>query len=900
METIYLIDGSTYIHRAYHAIRGLANSQGLPTNAVFGFTKMLIKLMSERNPGYLAMLFDARGKTFRHELYPEYKANRPAMPEDLAVQIPYIKAVTDGFNIPWMEKSGLEADDLIGTLATKAGDQGFEVVMVTGDKDFLQLIGPRIWLWDPMKDEKKELETVQENYGVAPEKLVDIMALSGDSSDNVPGVPGIGPKTAKTLIQTYGDLENLYANLDDLKKKKKQHQNLIEYQKQAFLSRELVRIRTDADIDFDPENFRVRSPDNQKLGSLFKELEFRQLQWQIPESVNSGKKDYHTVLSPQALDRLAEQLQNAKTVALDTETSSQNPMRARLVGISVCTAPHQAFYIPCGHEYPGVPQQLSVAAIKERLGPIFADPRIQTIGQNIKYDLMVLARHGMATDGIAFDTMIGSYLLDPGKRGHNLDQIALDHLGYKPITFAQVTENNPKGVGFEGVLLEPATDYAAEDADITFRAYGALKPELEKLGLTRLMEQLELPLIPVLAGMEMRGIRVDPKRLEELSRSFESQLASIETNIHYMAGEPFNIRSPQQLGVILFDKLGLPMVKKTKKKTSYSTDVEVLTTLAIHHELPAMILRHRALSKLKSTYADALLKLIHPETGRIHSSFNQTVTATGRLSSSDPNLQNIPVRDAEGRAIRGAFIPEKGWKLISADYSQIELRLLAHCSGDPILLSAFENNEDIHTRTASEVFGLVPEMITPEIRRQAKTINFGIIYGMSPYGLSKELGISRKMAQTYIDNYFSRYQGVRTFIDQTVARSRKRRQTQTLLGRIRRLPEINSPNRNQRAFAERTAFNTLIQGTAADLIKLAMIRTDQALKARGMKTAMLLTVHDELLFEAPPQELDDARAVIREQMEGVGRAIADEFGVDPIQVSLKINLDMGENWAEAH
>jgi len=590
------------------------------------------------------------------------------------------------------------------------------------------------------------------------------------------------------------------------------------------------------------------------------------------------------------LTRLIARLKTAPIFALDTETTSQNPMVARLVGLSLALKANEAFYIPCAHDYIGAPQQLPLAEVLNRLRPVLEDPAIKKIGQNIKYDWIVLARHGVNLAGVEFDTMVASYLLNPSKRAHNLDQIALDFLGHKTIPFQEVAGKGKNALSFNQVLLEKAVPYACEDADITFMAKEELMPRLEEIGLNPLMTDVEMPLVPVLMRMEMQGACVDSDRLHELFKSFEHQLEALEASIYGLAGAAFNINSSQQLGHILFNKLKLPVLKKTKKKTGYSTDVDVLTQLAEEHEIPALVLKHRTLSKLKSTYADALIDLVNPQTGRIHTSYNQTVTATGRLSSSDPNLQNIPIRTDEGLEIRRAFVPRKGWKLVSADYSQVELRILAHYSDDPILIEAFLKNEDVHTRTASEVFQLPPSSISSDLRRQAKAINFGIIYGMSPFGLSRQLGISQKMAQTYIDNYFARYQGVKRFIDQTLKEASRTKRASTLLGRIRLLPDIDSSNRVVRQAAERTAVNTPIQGSAADLIKLAMIQMDATIRERQLESAMLLSVHDELVFEVPPQELDTLTRLAIEIMEGVW----------DLKAPLAVNVAAGDNWAEAH
>lgn len=888
-KTLYLIDGTAYIYRAYHAIRDLTNSKGFPTNAVFGFTRMLLKLIEDRSPEYVVMFFDAKGPTFRHKLYKDYKANRPPMPEDLSVQIPHIKDVTAGFNIPAIEVPGFEADDLIGSLGRRAEKAGFAVVMVTGDKDFVQLVTDRTVVWDPMKDKTIDLRAVRETYGVEPNQMIDVMGLAGDSADNIPGVPGIGPKTALELIKMFGSMQHLYEKVDTIARKK-QHENLVRYKEQAYLSRELVKINTGVPVAFAAEAFKYKAPDQVRLAEIFKTLEFKQLQQAFPRHTDLSRKKYQAVLDVDMLSDLAARLESARLLAIDTETTSKNPMQAALVGLSFAVQADEAFYIPLAHEYPQVPRQLGMADVLNRLKGVLENPDIKKIGQNIKYDWMVLKRHGLNLAGVVFDTMLASYLINPSKRAHSLDQIALDFLDYRSMSYEDVTGKGKNAVSFAQVPLEKAIPYACEDADITLKAYRVLWPLLEELGLRELLEKVEMPLVPVLMEMEMSGVCVDKERLRLLSKSFEHQLATLEDRIYSMAGQEFNIKSSQQLGQIFFEKLKLPVQKKTRKKTGYSTDVEVLTALADQHELPALILRHRTLAKFKSTYTDALLDLINPETGRLHTSFNQTVTATGRLSSSDPNLQNIPVRTEEGLEIRRAFIPKAGWILVSADYSQIELRILAHYAEDEILIQAFKNDEDIHTRTATEVFQVFPSFITPELRRQAKVINFGIVYGMSPFGLSKELKISQKMAKTYINNYFARYKGVKRYMERTIQEARKTKKTSTLLGRIRLLPDIVSSNKTVREFAERTAINTPIQGTAADLIKLAMIQADFRLKAKGLKAVMLLSVHDEIVFEVPPDELETVKKLVKETMEGIW----------DLNVPLKVNVKCGENWGAVH
>lgn len=885
----YLIDGSAYVYRAFHAVRGLSNSKGFPTNAVFGFTRMLIKLIQERSPRFVGMCFDAKGPTFRHALYAEYKANRPPMPEELVMQLPYIKKVTRAFQIPVIEKEGYEADDLIGTYARLAEAAGFDVVMVTGDKDFMQLVTERATIWDPMKDQVIDRVSIASDYKLEPLQMIDVMGLSGDTSDNVPGVPGIGPKTALDLIQKFGSMDDLYAGLNSVGSAK-QRERLLANKEQALLSRSLVTIERQVPLTFEERTFKAEAPDEEALGELFQELEFHQLQQAFQKTAPQKATRYKAIFTTAELEALVQRLGRCKRFAVDTETTSQNPMAASLVGVSVAVEPFEAFYIPCGHRYLGAPAQLSCKAVLAKLQPVLEQGTIEKIGQNIKYDWQVLKRHGAELTGVSFDTMLASYLLNPSKRAHNLDQIALDFLNHKTITYGDVAGKGKKAVTFDQVTIEQAVPYACEDADITLRAYEALQPQLEALDLMPLMQKVEMPLVRVLMEMEMTGVCLDKERLHGLSKSFQHQLQLLEDDIYALAGEKFNIQSSQQLGRILFEKLQLPTIKKTKKRTGYSTDVDVLTRLATQHELPAVILRHRSLAKLKSTYVDALLGQIDPHTGRIHTSFNQTVAATGRLSSSDPNLQNIPIRTEEGREIRKAFVPRPGWTLLSADYSQIELRILAHVADDPILIEAFQKDQDIHTRTASEVFGTPSDAVTDELRRQAKVINFGIIYGMSAFGLSQELGISAKMAQTYIDHYFERYHGVKAFVERTVAQAHQTKRTSTLLGRLRLLPDISSANPNIRQFAERTAVNTPIQGTAADLIKVAMVQMAAALKSRKLESAMLLSVHDEIVFEVPPGELDTMKQLAPEVMEGVWH----------LKVPLKVNVAWGSNWAEAH
>ena len=739
-STIYLIDGSAFLYRAFHAIRSLATSKGHPTNATFGFTRILLKLLKDKQPEYAGVFFDVKGPTFRHKMFDEYKANRPPMPEELAIQIPDIKAIVNALNIPIIEKTGYEADDLVGTYARIAQSQGFKVVMVTGDKDFIQLITDNCTLWDPMKDTVTDRPAVKEEMGIEPEQFIDVLGLAGDTADNIPGVKGVGVKTAVKLVAEYASIDNIYSNLDQLKKKKKLHENLSASRQIVQLSRDLAAIDRHVDVTEPMDDFKLQAFDTQKAFDLFQSFEFKTLAQEFAGKADKSKKIYKMVHTVADMEKLASVLENKGLFAIDTETTNIDPMRADLVGISFSYMENQGFYIPAAHTNTGSIQMPEKEDILRIFKPLLENPDIAKAGQNIKYDFIVLARYGIELQGIVFDTMIASHLLNPGTRGHGLDRIAMNLFGYKMISYEEVTGKGKDQIGFHEVPLDLAADYAAEDADLTFMAYSVLKKQIDENGLTPLMETIEIPLISVLAKMEMAGILMDTAVLDRMSIEFEQELKTLEKEIYELAGEKFNINSSQQVGVILFEKLGLKAVKKTKKKTGYSTDVQVLTELADAHEMPGKLLRYRTLGKLKSTYVDALSSLVHPDTGRIHTSFNQTITVTGRLSSSNPNLQNIPIRKPEGKKIRQAFIPAKGCTLISADYSQIELRLLAHCANDPILIESFQNDEDIHARTALEVFQVLPGLVTDEMRSQAKSINFGIIYGMSAFRLSKEPG----------------------------------------------------------------------------------------------------------------------------------------------------------------
>lgn len=927
-KTVYLVDASAYMYRSYHAVRNLKASDGFPTNAVFGYTRMITKLLKTFAPQYGALLFDAKGPTFRHKMYPDYKATRPPLPEDFALQIPVIKDMSKAFAFPSIELLGYEADDLIATLARRMANRGFNVVVVTSDKDCLQVITPIIKLWDPVKELWRDEAYLAEDFGITAAQIVEMMALSGDSSDNVPGVRGIGPKGALELILAYGSLEGIYAHIDELKRPK-QREALLENKDNAFLSRELVTLNYDVPLTTTIDDLRLQTPDYAVLAQYYKRLEFRDLlkdaeahlqgagdlfaateppkaALNVPPPVASasgpletlpeldfnpnGPFDYKAVLTETELDAVVAEIKAAGAFAVDTETDSTNAVEAMLVGISLACTPNRAWYIPLKHNYLGAPQQLPLTTVIAKLGPLLANAGLVKYGQNIKYDAIVLHNAGFTLAGPLFDTMIAAFLLDPAQRSYGLDAMALNLFGHEMIHFSDVCGKGKTQITFNMAELESAVNYAAEDADFTLKAKAVLKPKLEQFGQTKLFNDVEMPLVPVLAKMEETGIKVDIKALRGLSDYFAKRLNAMEQKIYAVAGEEFNINSTQQLGRILFDKLGLETQKKTKKKTGYSTDVEVLTLLAETHELPALILENRTLAKLKSTYADALVNLVNHKTGRIHASFNQTGAATGRFSSSNPNLQNIPVRGEEGLKIREAFIAEAGCVLLSADYSQIELRLLAHYSGDQALLESFAKGEDVHLRTASQIFNLAPEKITPELRRQAKAINFGLIYGKTPFGLAKELQISQKMAKLYIDNYFAHYKGVQKFINETVAKVSATGKTETLLGRVRYLPDINSSNRNVRFAAERVAVNTPLQGSAADIIKLAMINMDKALTAQKLNSKMLLTVHDELVFEVPQNEIETMRVLCHKVMENIL----------PLKVKLLVNVDYGENWAKAH
>jgi len=866
---LYLIDGSAYIYRAYHAIKPLSNSRGLPTHAVYGFTTILRRLVKERTPRYLAVAFDTRGPVFRHQLYDRYKANRPPMPEDLIPQIPYIRQIVMAYRIPLLEQDDQEADDLIASAAEKMTRQGYRVVIVSGDKDLLQLVSPQISLWDPMNDRVMDETAVQEKYGLPPSQLLDYFALTGDSSDNIPGVPGVGPKSAQKLISEHHDLEGLYRNLAGMKSSKI-IQQIREHQAEAFLSRDLVRLNAAAEVPGDIEQYRMVEPDNERLRSLLTELEFHSLLKEETRAAKIETTRFHLMGRADDLPDLGRRLAAAKLLAVDTETDSLDTLSARLVGVSLAVEEGDAWYLPCGHcDDAGntLAGQLPLVQLVEFLQPFLENQHIAKVGHNLKFDLAVFAapqNGGIHLAGPLYDTMVGAWLLDPDRHSYKLDDLCQE-IDLRMTSFAEVTGNDKAGDAFCRVGLEAAKNYSCEDVYGAMQLYRQQQPWLAQADLLALMQDVEGPLIPVLAAMERAGIRVDGDKLAALSSEFGQRLEADEQAIFTLAGMVFNINSTKQLGEVLFEKLQLPKGRKTK--TGWSTDVKVLESLSLTHELPALILQYRNLAKLKSTYVDKLASLSNPATGRVHTSFNQCGTATGRLSSSNPNLQNIPIRTEEGRRIRSAFIASDGCCLLAADYSQIDLRVLAHYSEDRELLAAFQAGQDIHRRTAAEIFFVAPELVTSEMRRVAKTINFGIVYGMSSFGLASQLHVSRKDAQTFIDRYFAHFSGIKEFMGAIVEQAKKDGFVTTLLGRRRYLAEINSANRMQREFAERTAINTPIQGTAADIIKLAMLRVHRELSQRRLQTRLLLQIHDELVLEVPQEELTEVSVLVKKHME---------------------------------
>jgi DNA polymerase-1 len=908
-KPLVLVDGSSYLYRAFHAMPNLSNSRNQPTGAVYGVTNMLRRLLKDYDPEQVAVVFDAPGKTFRDDIYPEYKANRPSMPDDLRGQIEQIHAIVRAMGLPLLMVEGVEADDVIGTLSRQAAAEGRDALISTGDKDMAQLVDGHVELVDTMKDARYDRAGVQERFGVPPERIVEYLALIGDTSDNIPGVPGVGPKTAVKWLTEYGSLDNLIAHAADIKGKA--GENLRAALAQLPLARQLATIKCDVPLAFRPADLTRQAPDTARLRELFHELEFRTWLAELggvnaPTPVKAGVQktqeslfgaeptvshnNYQAIFTEAELDAWIARLEKAELYAVDTETTDLNVMSAEIVGVSFTDHAGEGAYLPLAHEYPDAPAQLNREATLRKLKPLLEDPRPRKVGQNLKYDLGVLANHGIALNGIAHDTMLESYVLDSTASRHDMDSLALKYLGHKTIKYEEVAGKGKGQINFREVPVEQAAQYAAEDADITLRLHQHMWPRLnETPALVKLYQEIELPLVPVLARIERNGVKIDAAMLRRQSTELAKRMLELERQAHELAGQAFNLASPMQIQEILFGKLQLPVLKKTPKGQP-STAEEVLTELALDYPLPRVLLEHRGIAKLKSTYADKLPEMIHPKTGRVHTSYHQAVAATGRLSSSDPNLQNIPVRTEEGRRIRQAFVPEPGYKMVSADYSQIELRIMAHLSQDDGLLKAFAAGSDIHRATAAEVFGVTPEAVSDDLRRSAKAINFGLIYGMSAFGLAQQLKIERSAAQQYIDLYFARYPGVKAFMDRTRAQAHEQGYVETVFGRRLYLPEINASNQARRQYAERTAINAPMQGTAADLIKLAMLAVDRWIRESGLPMVMIMQVHDELVFEVRADSLEQAKAGIRAHMTGVAQ----------LAVPMLVDVGVGDNWDEAH
>lgn len=914
---LFLIDAYALIYRAFFAFinRPLTNSRGENTSAPFGFANFLISIREDHQPDYLAVVFD-KGTSQREEMYPEYKATREKMPDELEASLPRIFELVEGFHDEAVAVEGYEADDVIGTLAVKARDAGLEAVIVSGDKDLYQLVGPGIHLLNPGRGGPTGVEAewvdetnAHEKFGIPPERIADYLALVGDTSDNVPGAPGVGPKTALKLLGTFGDLEGALARAEEIKGKRAR-EALIEKAEQVRLSRRLVTIQTDVPVELDLERLKVKDPDRERLRQLFVDLEFRRLAEKFTgPGVGEGEeareearpeepfRTYTLVAEVREVEALVNRIREANSVSVDTETTSRQATRAELVGISLSVKPGEAYYLPLRHRRTGElaldddgggsPGNLPPLASPE-MAPLVAvlqDPLVQKIGQNLKYDLIVLEGAGIKLRGMAFDTMVASYVLDPNRRGHGLDALAVALLGHRMISYEDVAGKGKAQLSFAEVPLDQAREYACEDADYTLRLKELFEPQLREQKLEKLFQELEMPLVRVLARMEANGIRIDVPFFHEMNRRLEGDLEALRSDILGLAGVEFNLNSTQQLREILFEKLELPVIRKTK--TGPSTDASVLEELAaMGHELPVQLLAYRSLEKLRNTYVDAFPRMVNPETGRIHTSFNQTVAATGRLSSSDPNLQNIPIRTELGREIRRGFVPEDGKVFFGADYSQIELRILAHFSGDDAFVRAFREGIDVHRQTASVIFGVPLEEVTPEMRSRAKTINFATLYGQGEFSLGRQLGISREEARAFIQEYFQRFSGVRAFLDEQVDLARDRGYVETLSGRRRYVPEMHASNWNVRQFGERVAQNTPIQGTAADLIKEAMIRVHRALEARFPQALLLLQVHDELLLEAPEDQVEEVGAMMVEEMEG---ALS-------LSVPLAVDHGIGKSW----
>ena len=891
-KKLVLVDGSSYLYRAYHAMPDLMTSSGETTGAIYGVINMLRRQMKEHPSDYLVVIFDAPGKTFRDDIYPAYKANRPPMPNDLRSQIEPTHDVIQAMGIPLLSVAAVEADDVIGTLSTTATAMAIDTDIMSGDKDFAQLVGKRVRLIDSMKGETYDTAGIKVRFGVEPEQIVDYLTLVGDAVDNVPGVPKVGPKTAMRWLETYRTLDNLVAHAEEIKGKV--GDNLRQSLEQLALSRELVTIKTDVELDVTPKDLMQSTPDEDRLRALFSRLEFKtwlsELGGTNSVDMHSPEIDYTIILDEKSLRQWIKRLSKAGVFSLDTETTSLDTLCAELVGISFTDRVGEGAYLPLAHDYVGAPLQVSLDYALTCLRPLLEDPKIGKIGQNLKYDRSVLQNYDIDLKGIRFDTMLESYVLNSTGSRHDMSTLALKYLGYKVVKYEEVAGSGKSQVSFSQVDVEQAGHYAAEDADIAMRLHEKIYPQFQsEPALRSVLETIEIPLVPVLSRVERNGVRVDCDMLSNHSIELGERIAQIEKKAHAAAGVAFNIASPRQIQEVLFEKLDLPIISKTPKGQP-STAENVLQELAEEHELPQLILQYRSLSKLKSTYTDKLPELVSPVTGRVHTSYHQASVATGRLSSSNPNLQNIPVRTEEGRRIRQAFIPDPGYALVAADYSQIELRIMAHLSADEGLLSAFADDADIHRATAAEVFSIKPSKVTDDQRRSAKAINFGLIYGMSAFGLAKQLGIGRIEAQDYIDLYFSRYPGVHAFMENTRVRARERRFVETVFGRRLYLNDMGSSNHARRQAAERAAINAPMQGTAADIIKLAMLAVDGWITEQNLQMRMIMQVHDELVLEVSEDDVDQARSMLNSLMTSVAE----------LAVPLKVEVNAGKNWAMAH
>lgn len=910
---LVLVDGSSYLYRAFHALPPLVASSGQPTGAVRGVTSMLRALQRDYPGSTIAVVFDAKGKTFRDELYGDYKSHRPPMPDDLRAQIEPIHQIVTAMGLPMLIIDGVEADDVIGTLALQAQREALPVVISTGDKDMAQLVGPGITLVNTMSNTVMDSDGVREKFGIGPELIVDYLALIGDKSDNIPGVPGVGEKTALALLQQLGGLDAIYADLPkvaelEFRGAKKMPDKLAEHREVAYLSYLLATIKVDVELEQSATELCSASPDRDALLALFTALEFKSWSAELSTSQRAASDkpeqgallaavpppaaplQVETVLSEQQLAQWVARLTDAELFAVDTETTSLNYMQAQLVGLSLAVEPGSACYIPFGHDYLGAPPQLSRETVLSALRPLLEDPTRAKVGQNIKYDMSVLAEHGIALAGVKYDTMLESYVLDSVGSRHDMDSLAQHYLSQTTTAFSDIAGKGAAQLTFNQIALEQAAPYAAEDADVTLRLHQRLWPAIEKEpALRNLFETIELPLVAVLSKIERNGALIDCQQLAAQSAELTARIAQLQDQAWALAGQEFNLASPKQLGEILFEKLNIPVLKKTAKGAA-STKEEVLAELAVDYPLPKVILEHRGLAKLKSTYTDKLPSMVDPTSGRLHTSYHQAGTATGRLSSSDPNLQNIPIRTEEGRRVRKAFVAAPGSVLMAADYSQIELRIMAELSADPGLCNAFEQGLDIHSATAAEVFGVGLDSVTSDMRRSAKAINFGLIYGMSAFGLARQLQIGRKQAQEYIDLYFERFAGVQTFMNNTRTAAAESGYVETLFGRRLYLPEINDRNAMRRQAAERTAINAPLQGSAADLIKKAMIEVDQWLSREQLASKMIMQVHDELVLEVPQAEVEQVSAGLRAIMEGAAA----------LKVPLIVDIGVGGSWDEAH